>query len=376
MAPPIPTYRPQLPKHLITDGILSSAQLESVIYAGQSHSGYLPGFYLVDEIYDKISPTTASNPDAVQFRRGWFLGDGTGAGKGRQIAGILMDNRLRGREKAIWFSKSAALIEDARRDWSDLGGDPADIIEVNQWKLNEAIIAPGKILFCTYATLRSERNGQSRLQQLITWAGKDFDGVIAFDESHELGNAAGSVSDHFGAAIEASQQGMKGLQLQNALPYARVVYVSATGASDVSNLSYTARLGLWGTGEFPFSDRPNFIQTIESGGIAAMEVVCRDLYSLGLYLSRSLSFKGVEYDPLDVELSPAQVELYNQFAAAFKIIHNNIEEAFQETGISGQRKTLNSRAKSVATSAFESTKQRFFNHVLTSLKVPALIEPI
>ena len=30
---------------------------------------------------------------------------------------------------------------------------------------------------------------------------------------------------------EASQQGLAGLRLQNALPDARVVYVSATGAS-------------------------------------------------------------------------------------------------------------------------------------------------
>jgi P-loop containing NTP hydrolase pore-1 len=38
---------------------------------------------------------TAARDDAenaVRFRRGWFLGDGTGAGKGRQVSGILLDN--------------------------------------------------------------------------------------------------------------------------------------------------------------------------------------------------------------------------------------------------------------------------------------------
>ena len=58
---------------------------------------------------------------AVRFRRGWFLGDGTGCGKGRQVAGIILDNWLKGRRKALWVSKSEALIEDARRDWSALG---------------------------------------------------------------------------------------------------------------------------------------------------------------------------------------------------------------------------------------------------------------
>ena len=58
---------------------------------------------------------------AVRFRRGWFLGDGTGAGKGRQVAGILLDNWLKGRRRAVWVSKSDKLIEDAQRDWSALG---------------------------------------------------------------------------------------------------------------------------------------------------------------------------------------------------------------------------------------------------------------
>ncbi|MBD2513222.1 strawberry notch family protein, partial [Nostoc muscorum FACHB-395] len=40
-----------------------------------------------------------------------MLGDGTGAGKGRQCAGIILDNWCQERRKAIWVSKSSALIE-------------------------------------------------------------------------------------------------------------------------------------------------------------------------------------------------------------------------------------------------------------------------
>lgn len=43
---------------------------------------------------------TGRSGDAVRFRRGWFLGDGTGAGKGRQVAGVLLDNWLKGRRRA------------------------------------------------------------------------------------------------------------------------------------------------------------------------------------------------------------------------------------------------------------------------------------
>ncbi len=55
------------------------------------------------------------DPAAFRVRRGFFLGDGTGCGKGRQVAGIIMDNWLQGRRKAVWLSKSDKLIEDAQR---------------------------------------------------------------------------------------------------------------------------------------------------------------------------------------------------------------------------------------------------------------------
>ena len=42
--PPMPSYRPKLPKAVI-EGLLSEAQLESVVYAGASHSQFLSGSY-------------------------------------------------------------------------------------------------------------------------------------------------------------------------------------------------------------------------------------------------------------------------------------------------------------------------------------------
>lgn len=50
------------------------------------------------------------------------------------------------------------------------------------------------------------------------------------------------------------QVGMAVLKLQGILPAARVVYCSATGASEPRNLAYMTRLGLWGPGVPSFSD--------------------------------------------------------------------------------------------------------------------------
>ena len=101
VAPPKPSYRPHLPEGLVEQGLLSDAQIESVIYAGEAHSAHLAGKWTVDATYDKVEAAADDSETAVRFRKGWFLGDGTGAGKGRQVAGVLLDNWLKGRRRAV-----------------------------------------------------------------------------------------------------------------------------------------------------------------------------------------------------------------------------------------------------------------------------------
>ena len=376
VAPPKPSYRPHLPAAVIVGGLLSDAQLESVIYSGEANAGFLAGSWTVDETFDIVAAVPDNAEAAVRFRRGWMLGDGTGAGKGRQVAGVLLDNWLQGRRRAVWVSKSDKLIEDAQRDWSALGQERLLITPLARFRQGTPIRLEHGILFTTYATLRSDAREAkaSRVQQIVDWLGRDFDGVIVFDESHAMQNAAGGKGERGDQA--PSQQGRAGLRLQHALPNARVLYVSATGATTVHNLAYAQRLGLWGGEDFPFATRAEFVQAIEAGGVAAMEVLARDLKALGLYASRSLSYEGVEYELVEHPLSPEQTRIYDAYAGAFQIIHNNLTAALEAANITGDGGTLNSQAKSAARSAFESAKQRFFNHLITAMKTPTLIAAV
>ena len=369
IAAPIPGYLPHLPERTVSERLLSASQLETVVYAGHAWSQYLPGKFKPS----KEGVGLEEAEDGRAYRKGYFLGDGTGAGKGRQIAACILDNWLQGRRRSIWVSKNEALLEDARRDWTGLGGLAADIQPLSNWKIDQAISLEQGVLFVTYPTLRSARGEHARLQQIIEWADGDFEGVIGFDEAHEMGGVAGG-EGALGRKQEGSAQGVCGVLLQNRLPDARVLYASATGASDVNNLAYAVRLGLWGP-ETAFAGREQFIAEIRKGGIAAMELVARDLKALGLYTARALSFAGVEYDVARHTLTPDQIAIYDSYADAWAIIHRNMERALELTAVvdSIENATLNSGAKASARSRFESTKQRFFGQLLLSMKLPTVI---
>lgn len=368
---PVPCYVPQLPARVIRDKILSCAQLETLVHALDATSADLKGRYRIPDRGLELAPDS----EGATYRRGFFLGDGTGAGKGRQLASILMDQWLRGNRRHLWISESNALIEDARRDWEALGGMALDIQPLSKIKPDARIRQADGIFFASYATLRSGTGEKTRLQQLLEWLGKDFEGMILFDEAHAMGGVAGG-EGRFGAT-KGSQQGIVGVELQNRLPRARVIYASATGASDVNNLAYAVRLGLWGEGT-AFPDRTAFIARIREGGIAAMELVARELKAMGVYTARALSYAGVEYDILEHTLTPRQIADFDTYADAWAIIHRNMEAALGVAGVTDplEGKTLNGQALSAARSRFESSKQRFFGQLLLSMKLPSLLPAI
>ena len=106
---------------------------------------------------------------------------------------------MQGRKKAVWVSFNEGLIEDAKRDFAGVGGDPGKIFFQGETKAGNEITQEDGILFTTYSTLRGgekkqandlgQKGGKTRAQQIIDWLGEDFDGVIAFDEAHSMGNA-------------------------------------------------------------------------------------------------------------------------------------------------------------------------------------------
>lgn len=342
------TYKPHIDQKLIDEGTLSSAQLEVVSRAGQCHSQTLP------------------NGET----RGFFCGDGTGVGKGRTVAGIILDNFNQGRKKAVWISKGHDLLKDTLDYTKDVFGRNDMVVEFNGGKkADSSLKSDDTILYLTYNKLSQGWNKEnSNFEKIVSWLGQDFDGVIAFDEAHMMSNAGGKVTNR--GKVKPSETALAGIELQKLLPKAKVIYMSATGATEVENLQYATRLGLWGEGT-AFPNEKEFISQIKGGGISAMEMLAQDLKMEGVYLSRNISYEDVTYDKLTHKLTKEQKKMYNTVAKAWQIVFQNLNEALKET-----HQSSDGTARGQVYGKFWSSNQRFFNQILVSMQTPSVIKDI
>ncbi|KAF3829670.1 hypothetical protein GH733_003934 [Mirounga leonina] len=329
--PPDITYALALPAS--DSGALSALQLEAITYACQQHEVLLPSGQ----------------------RAGFLIGDGAGVGKGRTVAGIILENYLRGRKKSLWFSVSNDLKYDAERDLRDIDAPGIAVHALSKIKYGDNTTSEG-VLFATYSALigESQAGGQhrTRIRQILEWCGEAFDGVIVFDECHKAKNAS---STKMGKAV---------LDLQNKLPLARVVYASATGASEPRNMIYMSRLGIWGDGT-PFRTFEEFLHAIEKRGVGAMEIVAMDMKVSGMYIARQLSFSGVTFRIEEIPLAPAFERVYNRAALLWAEALGVFQQAADWIGLES-RKSLWGQ--------FWSAHQRFFKYLCVAAKVHRLVE--
>ncbi|KAK2492953.1 hypothetical protein MC885_018460 [Smutsia gigantea] len=329
--PPDITYSLALPTS--DSDTLSALQLEAITYACQQHEVLLPSGQ----------------------RAGFLIGDGAGVGKGRTVAGIILENHLRGRKKSLWFSVSNDLKYDAERDLRDIDAQGIAVHALSKIKYGDNTTSEG-VLFATYSALigESQAGGQhrTRIRQILEWCGEAFSGVIVFDECHKAKNAS---STKMGRAV---------LDLQSKLPLARVVYASATGASEPRNMIYMSRLGIWGEGT-PFRTFEEFLHAIEKRGVGAMEIVAMDMKVSGMYIARQLSFSGVTFRVEEIPLAPAFECVYNHAALLWAEALGVFQQAADWVGLES-RKALWGQ--------FWSAHQRFFKYLCVAAKVRRLVE--
>lgn len=354
--PPDPTYSLcDEFKPIYNEKLLSNLQCESIIYASQQHEQFLEE--------EQIT------------RAGFLIGDGAGVGKGRTVAGIIYENYLRGRKKSIWLSVSNDLKYDAERDLRDIGASKIKVHALNKLKYGKIRQQDGSklkkgVIFSTYSSLISQSqsvNGKcgTRLGQLIDWFGKDYDGVIIFDECHKAKNLC--PVDSKGSMKNSSKTATKCVEIQQSLPNARIVYASATGATEPRNMAYMVRLGLWGTPSSGFDSFEDFQRAVDRRGVGAMELVAMEMKQRGVYIARQLSFKGVEFEIQEVNLNDDFIKLYNDCVDLWASAREKfVYAAFKMCDDGKDRKTIFGQ--------FWSAHQRFFKYLCIAAKVTAIVE--
>ncbi|XP_042198653.1 protein strawberry notch homolog 2 isoform X1 [Callorhinchus milii] len=337
--PPDISYSLCLSPETITNGSLSALQLEAITYACQQHEILLEN----------------------NHRAGFLIGDGAGVGKGRTVAGIILENYRRGRRKSLWFSVSNDLKYDTERDLRDINAADIPVHALNKIKYGDTTACEG-VLFATYSALigESQAGGQhrTRLQQILDWCGENFDGVIVFDECHKAKNVC------VNGSAKSTKTGQAVLELQNRLQSARVVYASATGASEPKNMAYMCRLGIWGEGT-PFRQFEDFLHAIEKRGVGAMEIVAMDMKVSGMYIARQLSFSGVTFRIEEIPLDDGFKLVYNSAALLWAEAMNLFQRTADLIGLES-RKSLWGQ--------FWSAHQRFFKYLCIAAKIRRLVE--
>lgn len=393
--PPI-WLKPNIPQEIIDKGELSDIQLATIAHTIQAHENFQPA--PVDE---------KGKPDGEPKRLGFFNGDGTGVGKGRMNAGTAVHywNTLpKGKRKIIWVSFNEELAEAARDDMDHVGGQKIPIYSLEKVQPHKKLAFDDGVLFVPYSKLATQQvtkadgtkfekgatkeergKGQKvmrRLQQLMDWAGEEP--VIMFDEAHKAKNAT-AAEKNIGdegrkAKAKPTLTGLAVIELQNQRPKARVVYTSATGFSDVSNMAYATRLGIWGPGT-SFKNFEDFRRQVDEGGIGVMEIVAQNLKAQGKYLSRFISYSGVKFDETTHDISPEQHSMLDRAGEAWRKVIKNFRAAAAETtantgGEKGPDPQAQARILSQAMSQLWSQELRFYSSLYTAMKVPTLIKII
>eukprot|EP00795_Rhopilema_esculentum_P015446 gene15447-6694_t len=182
---------------------------------------------------------------------------------------------------------------------------------------------------------------------------------IILDECHKAKNLVPTGSG------KPTKTGLTVLQLQDRLPKARVVYCSATGASEPKNMAYMNRLGIWGAGT-PFREFGDFIQSVEKRGVGAMELVAMEMKHRGMYIARQLSFAGTSFDVREIPLSDQFIDMYNASVKLWADAREKFEKAADLISLDGHvRKTVWGQ--------FWSAHQRFFKYLCIAAKVKKVV---
>ncbi|MGB8697968.1 MAG: strawberry notch family protein, partial [Thermosynechococcaceae cyanobacterium] len=270
----------------------------------------------------------------------FIIGDQTGIGKGRFVAGVLEYARQR-ELIPIFVTEKPDLYTDIFRDLSDIKAKAFNPLITNTGK---------KVLLPDGSTLKTgTTEAQKRIikdliarrdignydsvfttySQLQTMKGEDTDrrellrviapmSILVLDESHNAGGTAKPYQDKAGALDRADF--VRELVKRSS----GVVYSSATYAKNPHVMTlYSARTGM----RHAVEREENLVGLIQEGGVPLQQMLASKLTEAGQYIRRERSYTGIEFG---AKVLPVNREAAENIAKTMSLIME-FDQAKQES---------------------------------------------
>lgn len=264
---------------------------------------------------------------------GFIIGDQTGIGKGRVVAGVIRYAMRQGRPP-IFVTEKANLFADIYRDLVDIGvpdmlGRDLNIVMTNAGEsvplgeglgelkskgskahtaLLQKLAAEGlqsegvDVLFTTYSQMQTVKGEVTERQRVLDSLSQG--GVLLLDESHNAGGTTGGFKKA-GAPLNRAEFVRKLVGKAHG-----VFYSSATYAKRPDVMSLYAATDM----RLAVKKIEDLGDAIGKGGVPMQQVVAAMLARAGQYVRRERSFEGIAYNTPIVEVDR------NQYAATAGIL--------------------------------------------------------
>tara|TARA_B110000046_G_scaffold89719_1_gene97761 strand:- start:327 stop:3014 length:2688 start_codon:yes stop_codon:yes gene_type:complete len=269
------------PCHVCESLALKSVRIPESKYRMQSDSPHVSSLQL----------ETATHAMQSLIDNGFFaLGDGTGVGKGRTIALIILEwLTLYPGASVLWVSANMRLRHEASREFDILGVD----------------LSGYRYQFLSYSGLVS-RDKQQRCPFADVITACDPLPLIVLDECHVLRNMQRTYS-----AVRSMMERVPGL---------RALYSSATMMSDAKHVRYLPLTASVNRGSCTaFTTDEEFEKALTLGGCGFLELFCMHMKSRGMYCARQLSCESVTLNTVALDPSVDHIRLYD--AAVAQLAH-------------------------------------------------------
>lgn len=317
------------------------------------------GDYLSAEQVDALALALGQ----MKAGKGFIIGDQTGIGKGRVVAGVIRW-ALQNGKTPIFVTEKPNLYGDMFRDLTDIGVSDVRPVMTNadekipldesgnnvlrssgSKKHNadlarmaaEASLGDHNMIFTTYSqmqTLKGERTDRMKFLEAFAQGG-----VVIFDESHNAGGNDASTRNKKDKDA-STKEGRAAFARQIAALASGVFYSSATYAKRPSVMDLYFKTDMAIAVEGNITKLPGAIQ---AGGVPLQQAVAAMLAKAGQYIRRERSFKGVEYDTV---VSPVDRRSAEAIATVMRAVQSF--DGIKEAAVERLKKEAKREAKLVS----------------------------